>query len=146
MCITSTKLEGVLSVCCKLVSRWLGCSQLSGADKPVPVQVPRLVETIRKLSKEVGEDPGQKPYLRRAVHTLTEHAKTGAKQAEVPQSFLIRLQAHSSRSACEQRRMSRASWLPAQCKLSFLCSPCSIPAVPVQMKPSPVAVQSKAYP
>ena len=42
------------------------------------MQVPCLVEYIKTLSRLVAEDPNNKPALRKAVHTLTELAKTGA--------------------------------------------------------------------
>ena len=48
--------------------------------------MPRLVELIKGLTQSVGEEAGSKQSLRKAVHTLTELAKTGAPRAPDPAS------------------------------------------------------------
>ena len=54
-------------------------------------QVPRLVEHIKSLTDSVGDEAGGKQALRKAVHTLTELAKTGVQlqqQRCAAQSFV----------------------------------------------------------
>ena len=61
----------VLGSPCFLVP-WAGCSGCLLA------QVPRLVEFIKARTHSLGEEASSKASLRKAVHTLTELAKTGA--------------------------------------------------------------------